>query len=122
MPKRQKPKSGISVNISGDVSGQIVVGSHNKVIKSVTHSESPSAELEELRHLLIDLKNKIQTESSDDKKENALERVNELEQAIFEKKPDRTTIEYVQNWFRKNLPNLAGAVTNIAGEVDKHTL
>lgn len=121
MPKRQKPKSGISVNITGDVSGQIVVGSHNKVIKSITHSESPSAELEELRHLLIDLKNKIQTESSDDKKENALERVNELEQAIFEKKPDRTTIEYVQNWFRKNLPSLAEAVMDIAGEVEKRT-
>ena len=37
----------------------------------------------------------------------------ELEQAVTEKKPDLSTMEYVRSWFLKNLPGLAGAVTSV---------
>ena len=42
-----------------------------------------------------------------------MERVDELEQAITEEKPDLSTMEYVKNWFVRNLPGLAGTVTSV---------
>ena len=39
--------------------------------------------------------------------------MNELQQAVAEEKPDLTTMEYVRNWFAKNVPALAGAVTGV---------
>lgn len=113
MPKQQKPKTGVNVNINGEVSGQIVVGDHNRVIKSVSHISVTTAELEELQRLLSDLRNKIQMQAPDDKKSAALERVDELEQAVLEKKPDLSTMEYVKNWFGKHLPALAGTVVGV---------
>lgn len=122
MPKQQKPKSEISVNITGDVSGQVVVGNNNKMIKSVNHLPVASPRLEAMRRLLDELKGWIETEAPDNKREDALERVNELEHALFEPKPDLTTVEYVKKWFGKNLSNLAGSVAGITDEFNKHTL
>jgi hypothetical protein len=113
MPKQHKPKDGINVNIKGDVSGQIVVGDNNKVTKNITHQAVTPAELDELRQLLSNLRNKIQAEASVEKKDAALERVDELEQAVLEKKPDISTMEYVKNWFGKHLPGLAGTVVGV---------
>lgn len=52
-------------------------------------------------------------EAPPEKKEAALERVQELEEAVTAEKPDLTTMEYVKQWFVKNLPGLAGAVTGV---------
>jgi hypothetical protein len=113
MPKQQKPKDGINVNITGDVSGQIVVGNNNSVTKSIQNASVTPAELDELRKLLGELRSKIQAEAGPDKKAAALERVDELEQAVLEKKPDLSTMEYVKNWFGKHLPGLAGTVVGV---------
>ncbi|HEX7974833.1 MAG TPA: hypothetical protein VF498_10520, partial [Anaerolineales bacterium] len=43
----------------------------------------------------------------------ALERADELEEAIRTERPDLTTVEYVRNWFLQNLPGLAGTVTGV---------
>ena len=113
MPKQQKPKDGISVNIRGDVSGQIVVGDNNQVTKSITHQAVTSAELEELRKALLELRSRVQAEAPADKRDAALERVDELEHAMLEKAPDLSTMEYVKNWFGKHLPGLAGTVVGV---------
>jgi len=39
--------------------------------------------------------------------------VDKLEQAITERKPDLSTMEYVRNWFGKHIPGLAGAVVSV---------
>ena len=75
--------------------------------------EVTEAELAELRQTLADLKAKVSAEAPVDKKEAALERVEELEEAITAKEPDLPTMEYVERWFVKNLPGLAGAVTSV---------
>jgi hypothetical protein len=113
MPKQQKPKDGINVNISGDVSGQIVVGNNNSVTKSIQNASVTPAELVELRKLLADLRSKVRAQAAPDKKDAALEKVAELEQAVLEEKPDLSTMEYVKNWFGKHLPGLAGTVVGI---------
>jgi len=43
----------------------------------------------------------------------AVERVDELTEAVMAEKPDLTTMEYVRNWFTKNIPALAGAVVGV---------
>ena len=77
------------------------------------HSWVTAQEMEELRQLLAQLRSKVEAETPVDKKNAALEHVNELEQAITDKKPDLSTMEYVRNWFVKNLPGVAGAVVSI---------
>jgi len=103
----------INVTIDGDISGQVAVGQNINQAKTEIHSAVTSQELEELRGLLAQLRNKVEAETPADKKEAALERVNELEQAITDQKPDLSTMEYVRNWFVKNLPGVAGAVVSI---------
>lgn len=63
--------------------------------------------------MLAQLKSQVEAEAPADKKAAALERVDELEQAITEKKPDLSTMEYVKNWFGKHIPGLAGAVVSV---------
>ena len=113
----EKDKSGdvIRATISGDVSGQVAVGKGITQIETVgaARPEVTEAELAELRQALADLKTQVEAQSPPEKKEAALERVQELEEAVTAKEPDLTTMEYVKRWFGKNLPRLAGAVTGV---------
>jgi hypothetical protein len=113
MNKKTKSKQGIQVTVGGDVSGQLAAGENISQVSTKTTGEVTKAELEEFRQLLATLRSKIEAEAQPDQKDAALERVEELEQAITEKKPDLSTMEYVRNWFVKNLPGLAGAVTSV---------
>lgn len=112
-----KPKSNhqTEVLIEGDVSGQVAIGNNIKqkqIIKKMS-TEVSSADLEALHKLIEALKEQISTSAPPDQQEKALERVSELEEAITAEEPDLTTMEYVKNWFGKNLPQLAGAVTGL---------
>ena len=105
----------ISATISGNVSGQVAVG------KQITQTQTIGApaelvtdkELEDLRAAFAALKTQIVAQAPPEKKEAAAERVAELEEAVHAKEPDLDTISYVKNWFTKNLPGLAGAVTGL---------
>jgi hypothetical protein len=39
--------------------------------------------------------------------------VDELQAAVTAKEPDITTMEYVKNWFGKNVPSMASSVFNL---------
>ena len=118
MSKQKK----ISINIAGDVSGQVVIGDNNEVIKKINHLPVNSDKFEELHRLLGELKSRIQMDPQEDKRADALKKVDELEHAIFENKPELTTIEYVKVWFAGNLPDLTDEVAGIISEFTKHTL
>lgn len=113
MNNKSRSNQTISANITGDISGQVAVGQNISQSKTEVHSSVTSQEMEELRGLLAQLRSKVETETPADKKDAALERVDELEQAITDKKPDLSTMEYVRNWFVRNLPGVAGAVVSI---------
>ena len=113
MNKKNRSTKGIHVTVGGDVSGQLAAGENISQMSTKTTGEVTKAELEELRQLLATLRSKVEVEAQPDKKGAALERVGELEEAITEKKPDLSTMEYVKNWFVKNLPGLAGTVTSV---------
>ena len=44
-----------------------------------------------------------------DKRDGALERIDELEEALVTHKPDPATAGYVKGWFARNVPGIAGA-------------
>jgi hypothetical protein len=115
MSKKPARNPGVTVSINGDVSGQVAVGKNIKQAQSVRVGTSnlTEKELKTLSELIEALKQQVSTEAPPDKKEPALEKVSELEKAITDEKPDLSTMEYVRNWFVKNIPALAGTVTSL---------
>jgi len=115
MSEEKKSGDNISATI-GDVNdrSQVAVGHHIK--QSQVHGAPPvmtEAEMIQLRQMFEDLKAKIAQDVPPAEKEKALERVDELQEAVTAKEPDLTTMEYVRNWFVKNLPSVAGSVVGL---------
>ena len=105
----------IEATISGEISGQVAVGKHitqQQTIGAARQEVTPE-ERAELQRLLDELKTQIEAEAPAEKKDAALERVQELEEELGSEKPDLSTMAYVKRWFGKNLPKLAGAVTGV---------
>ena len=115
MDSKRTTRNGVNVSVGGNVGGQLAVGD-NITQTQTMQSVSPGPTEEELKTLsalIEDLKKQVSSEAPSEKKEPALERVAELEGAITAKAPDISTMEYVKNWFVKNIPQLAGAVTGL---------
>ena len=113
MTKKQNKGNTIKVKVGGDVSGQVAAGQNISQSRTELHRVVTREEMQEIREMLAQLKGKVESEAPAGKKDAALERVEELAQAVTEKKPDLSTMEYVRNWFVKNLPGLAGTVTSV---------
>jgi len=115
LSEREESGEAIRAIISGDVSGQVAVGKGITQIQTIgaARPQVTEADLAELRQVLADLRAKVAAEAPTEKKDAALERVAELEEAITAEEPDLATMEYVERWFVKNLPELAEAVTRV---------
>jgi len=116
VPGQERPAGDtIRADISGPVSGQVAVGKEIRQAQAIVGAAGAvtEAELEELRELLTGLRQQVSQEAPPEKKEAALERVNELEEAVVAEKPDLSTMEYVRNWFLKHLPGVAGSVIGL---------
>jgi hypothetical protein len=113
------PGDGIRVSIGGSVAagGQVAAGHEITQSYVRTHTEGPAAvteaDLAELRRAVEAVKTQIVAEVLPDQQAAALERVDELQEAVVADEPDLTTLQYVQKWFGKNLPKLAGTVTGL---------
>jgi hypothetical protein len=105
----------INATISGPVSGQVAIGSGiNQVnVMGRTDPQVTQADLDELHEALAKVKAQVESDAAPEKKAAALERLDELEEAVTAEKPDLTTMEYVKRWFARYLPELAGAVTGV---------
>ena len=100
----------------GDVGegSQLAVG--KDIAQTQIHHAPPvitQEDLAQLQRMFDELKEKIAKEAPPAEKEKALERVDELNAAVTAKEPDLTTMEYVKNWFGKNLPSIAGSVVSL---------
>jgi tetrahydromethanopterin S-methyltransferase subunit G len=89
----------IRVSIGGSVreGGQVGVGRDISQSYVRTHTEGAAAV----------------AEVPPDQQAAALERVDELQEAVVADEPDLTTLQYIRKWFGKNLPSLAGSVTGL---------
>ena len=104
-------KSQYNVTISGPVSGQVAVGRGiRQIYQSPAAIEPDPANQEVLRQALAALREQVAASAPPEKQPAALERVDELAEAVAAPEPDLTTMEYVRNWFVRNLPGLAGSV------------
>jgi hypothetical protein len=105
----------ISANVTGPVQGQVAVGKDIRQRQAAGDMkiEITEAELAELSQAFTDLNAEVEANAAPEQKEAAVERVNELEEAITAEEPDLTTVQYVKRWFVKNLPAVAGSVTGI---------
>jgi hypothetical protein len=125
-------QSGNTFNFANASHNRVAVGNENIQLDNVhgqnliiggrRHQQQPNygqpaqiaeADLAVLQRIFAGLRAQIAAEASDDKKTAALERIDELEDAIATSQPDISTMEYVKNWFNKQMPTFAGAVTSI---------
>jgi hypothetical protein len=97
----------------GDNASQVAVGKniHQQQVKGSL--ELTPADLKQVEQLFADLRKQVEQQAPPEKKEAALERVDELQQEVASPKPQVSTMEYVHNWFGKNIPSLLGAVTGV---------
>lgn len=129
----EEQKSGHVFNFTGSDANKVALGEGNiiaDVIKgqqvsvggqgntqnqtvSTAQQQVTETDLAVLRRILDNVKAQVEAEAPPEKKSAALERVAELEEAVTAKEPDLSTMEYIKNWFAKNLPTLSGAVTSV---------
>ncbi len=108
----------ITGTVTGDVSGQVAIGSGIRQSWTVgAPPEPPTAdELAAFRQALEELRARAAAAApTPEVAASAAERVAELESAVLAEggEPDLTTMEYVKKWFVRNLPALAGSVTSL---------
>jgi DNA-binding FadR family transcriptional regulator len=109
----------IRVTIGGSVQegGQFAAGRDISQSYVRTHTEGATpvteADLAELRSAVESVKAQIVAEVQPDQQAAALERIDELEEAVVAAEPDLTTLQYVRKWFGKHLPKLAGSITGL---------
>jgi len=114
--KESKPKVNgdyIVANIGAN-SKQVAVGKNIHQEQQIGSGNQISSEdLQQVEKLFADLKQHIAQNAPPDKKDAALERVSELKEEVVSQKPSPSTFEYLGNWFAKNVPSVAGAVTSV---------
>jgi len=109
-----REKAEYNVSITGDISGQVAIGHH--ISQSYTRTSRTLVtpeELATLKALLADVRAQVADQAPPELREAALERVDELAEAIVAEEPDLTTMEYVKKWFAKHIPTLAGTITSV---------
>ncbi|MBF6076627.1 hypothetical protein ACWEPH_03000 [Nocardia beijingensis] len=102
------------VQVGGNVSGQFTVGSDNTVSRVEAGrdlTQVTAADIATLRDEFARLRARLPTGAA--VADPARERLDELEEAVTAPEPDLSTMDYVRNWFVRNVPGLAGAVTGL---------
>ncbi|HEY8188642.1 MAG TPA: hypothetical protein VIF64_21410 [Pyrinomonadaceae bacterium] len=113
MDDEKKSGDSITANI-GDVSDRSQVAVGKGITQIQEYGPPPTVEdIAQLQQMFEELKAKIDQEVAPADKEKALERVDELKEAVTAKEPDITTMEYVKNWFGKNVPAMASSVMDL---------
>lgn len=104
----------ISGTFTGNVTGQVAVGKNISQTHQVSAAEPVTdAEREQLHQLFEQLRSQLAAQAPPDQKDAAIERLQELEEAVQAEEPDLNTMQYVKNWFLKKLPTFAGLVTGV---------
>jgi phage gp29-like protein len=110
------PGQDFNVSIGGSVPGQVAIGNDINQRYVRIQNDVPTvteSDLSALRQAVEDVKAQIVAEVPPDQQAAALERVDELQEAVVAREPDLTTLQYVRKWFGKNLPTLAGSITGL---------
>jgi hypothetical protein len=115
MSTNPSPGDHISAVVTGPVQGAVAVGKDISQQQEVGSMELTltDAEMAEVKTLFAGLREQISAAVRESERRAALERVDELEEAVVADRPDLTTIEYVKQWFARKLPAAAGLVASV---------
>ncbi len=116
MAKQEQSGDHISASFAGaTVPGTVAVGKDIRQSQAVgtMSTRVTEAEIAEVRKAFADLRATVAAQAPEERREAALERVDELEAAVITEEPDPTTAAYVKGWFSKHVPQLAGAVVSV---------
>jgi hypothetical protein len=108
----EKHDEGGDIYIGDSVSGQVAIG-HDITQIHTEAAPVSQAELAELLQAFDSLKRQAAEQAPPDKQALAVQHLEELHEAVTAPKPELSTMEYVRNWFIKNIPTMAGAVTTV---------
>jgi hypothetical protein len=101
----------------GDKAQNVVIGENitnvQQVVSQPSQTPVTEADLAAIRELFKELQSQVAAQAPPDKKNSALERVEELQEAITAGEPDLETMLYVKKWFGKNVPRLANAIIGV---------
>ena len=106
---RDQIKTTHEVHFHGPVTGPVHAGSGD--IHIDTRRSAP--DVASLAELFATLKQEVTAQAPPGMKTKALQKVESLEKAVIEDEPDLGMMESVLNWFKKSLPQLAGAVASV---------
>jgi hypothetical protein len=111
------PTSGDHINavVTGPVQGAVAIGKDISQQQEVGSMDLALSDTErtELRTLFASLREQVSAVVPESEHRAALERVDELEEALVADRPDLTTIEYIRQWFARKLPAAAGLVASV---------
>jgi hypothetical protein len=111
------PSTGDRINavVTGQVQGAVAIGKGISQRQEVGSMQLALADAEraELSTLFANLREEVSAAVPESERRAAVERVDELEQAVVADQPDLTTIEYVKQWFARKLPTAAGLVASV---------
>src|SRR5450755_4269018 len=105
----------ISGVVSGSVQGQVVIGKNvvqHQDVGSMAMGLS-DADRAELNDVFAKLREQVAAAPPEPQRAGALERIGELQEAVVAKELDLTTIQYVKQWFARNVPVAAGSVASV---------
>jgi hypothetical protein len=115
MAKNEESHVRAVIRVGGGVRGQIAVG--NEIVQNLERHDGgrtvTDADRADLLGLLDALRARVAAESLSEQRTGALERVDELTDALTTEEPEIGTVRYVLGWFRKKVPALAGAVRDL---------
>lgn len=103
------------VRVGGNLTGQLAIGHHIEQNMVQFRRDDPvtAAEHAGLTALFDALRGRVEAELPVDQRAMALDRVEELAEAVTDEKPQLSTMEAALLWFRKRVPELAGAVKEL---------
>lgn len=93
----------------GPIYGPAHMGSGNLNVQNMSYG----LQVDDLAALFAGLSKTVQEQAPAEKKPEAMQKVAELKSAIQSGKPDVNRMESVLDWFKKYVPQLAGAVTSV---------
>jgi hypothetical protein len=99
-----------SISISNVSGSNIAIGNNNSIVSFTSNSP---ADPDELKRQIEALRAQVKQAAPPEKQAMALGMVDELAAAGAAPKQNEGTINFVRQWFLRNLPGLAGAVSSL---------
>jgi hypothetical protein len=103
----------ITISVGGDLSGQSAVGDgiSQTMVQGSARAPVTPQDVAELKAALDHLKSQVVAQAPADLRQAAAERLDELDRAVTQGRPNLNTLDYVRGWIADHLPQLAGSVT-----------